>query len=184
MRTTALAVELLVIGYQTLVWLALGACLLVRCDRSLLEAIKDWKELLAVASVVPAYTSGAIMNGITSRIMNQIEGRLIYRGSLQPSEMRAAILVRKPEAFDHIIRNFDVPRLLRSTVINISLIGLFSVIHLLASGAKCSQVLLVATLFLLGIGGAGWGWYETAENYYVHLSRTYDALDKPGRGSA
>ncbi len=179
MSTTALAVELLVIGYQTLVWLALAACLSSLCDDTLLKGMKDWKELVIVASVVAAYSSGAIMNGVVSRIMSSIESKVIYKRPQKPSEMRAAILVQKPEAFDHIIKNFDVPRVLRSTIFNILLIGLFLLIHLFSSNATYSQLLLVAVIFAIGTAVAAWAWFETAENYYIHLSRTYDALEKP-----
>ena len=97
--------------------------------------------------------------------------------------MRAAILVQKPEAFDHIIKNFDVPRVLRSTIFNILLIGLFLSFHIFSSNATNSQLWLVAVIFVLGAGMAAWAWYETAENYYIHLSQTYDALKKPGTES-
>lgn len=179
MSTTALAVELLVIGYQTLVWLALAACLFPQCDGALLGALKDWKELVVVTSVVAAYTSGAIMNGVASRIMFPIESKVIYKRPQKPSEMRAAILVQKPEVFSHIIKNFDVSRVLRSTIFNILLIGLFTFLHLCSANATCSQLLLVALLFALGTAGAALAWYETAENFYIHLSQTYDALTKP-----
>ncbi len=177
MSTTALAVELLVIGYQTLVWLALAACLSPLCDDTLLKAMKDWKELVIFASVIAAYSSGAIMNGVASRIMSSIESKVIYKGQ-RPSKMRAAILVQKPEAFDHIIKNFDVPRVLRSTIFNILLIGLFLLIHLYSSNATYSQLLLVAVIFVIGTAVAVWAWYELAEDYYTHLSQTYDALEK------
>jgi len=178
MSTTVLAVELLVIGYQALVWLALAACLFPLCDDTLLKAMKDWRELVIVASVVAAYSSGAIMNGVAARIMTRIEAK-IYTRPQKPSEMRAAILVQKPEAFDHIIKNLNVPRILRSTIFNILLIGLFLFFHVLSSNATTSQLWLVAVIFVLGAGVAAWAWYETAENYYIHLSQTYDALERP-----
>ncbi len=188
MSTTALAVELLVIGYQALVWLTLAACLLPLCDDTLLRAMKEWKELLAVASVVPAYTLGAIMNGIASKVTDRLEGRLIewrskacfIKGrSQQPSEARAAILIQKPEAIEHVMGNYVVPRLLRSTIINVFLIGVFSFIHLSSSDATSPQLLLAGVLIVLGIAATVWAWYESAENYYIHLWRTYDALKKP-----
>jgi hypothetical protein len=177
MSTTALAVELLVIGYQALIWLGLAACLSPLCNDTLLQTMKDWKELTVVASVVAAYTSGAIMNGVASRIMSTIEGRTIYkRRPEKPSEMRAAILIENPEAFKHVMKNFDVPRVLRSTIFNIFLIGLFSFAHSFSINAAGSQLFLIAILSVLGTAVAAWAWYETADNYFVHLSRTYDAL--------
>ena len=176
MSTTALAVELLVIGYQTLVWLALAACLSPLCDDTLLNAMKDWKELVIVVSVVAAYSSGAIMNGIASRIIDPIERRAIHKRQQRPSEMRAAILVQKPEAFDHIIKNLNVPRVLRSTIFNILLVGVFLFIHFFSSNATFSELLVVAVISLGGTALAAWAWYETAENYYIHLTQTYDAL--------
>jgi len=175
MSTTALAVELLVIGYQSLAGLALAARLSPLCGNTLLQVMKDWKELTVIASVVAAYTLGAIMNGIAAKLLSPLENKLYSKRSEKPSEMRAAILIQEPQAFDHIIKNFDTPRVLRSTVFNILL---FLFIHILSLNATRSHLLLVAfgtpvaALFTL------WAWYETAENYFIHLYQAYDALKK------
>ncbi len=179
MKTTALSVELLIIGYQALTWLVLAICLFPQCDKTLLIALKDWKELLIIASIVAAYTSGAIINGAVSRVMQPLERKVIFKRSIKPSEMRASILVQKPDAFVHIIQNFDVPKVLRSTIFNIFLIGVFTFINLWAKSASCSHLLIVALLFVFGIICSAWAWYETAENFYIHLCKTYDALTKP-----
>ena len=175
MSTTALAVELLVIGYQTLVWLALAICLSPLCDNALLQTMKDWKELTVFASVVTAYTSGAIMNGVSTRIISWFENKVYSKRSQKPSEMRAAILLHNPEALAQIMKYFEVPRVLRSTIFNILLIGIFSVLHVFS--------LWIALLFALGTAAAAWAWYETTENYYIHLSKTYDALKTLGKES-
>jgi len=178
--TTVLAVKLLVIGYQSLVGLALAACLSPLCGNTLLQVMKDWKELTVIASVVAAYTIGAIMNGIAARLLSPLENKLYSKRSEKPSEMRAAILIKEPQAFDRIMKNFDTPRVLRSTVFNILIIGLFLFIHILSLNVTRSQLLLVAfgtpvaALFTL------WAWYETAENYFIHLYQTFDALKKVG----
>lgn len=180
MSTTALAVELLVIGYQSLVALALAACLSPLCGNTLLQMMKDWKELIVIASVVAAYTLGAIMNGIAARLLSPLENKLYSKRSEKPSEMRATILIQEPQAFDHIIKHFDTPRVLRSTVFNILLIGLFLFIHILSLNATRSQLFLVAFGILVAALFTLWAWYETAENYFTHLYRTYDALKKVG----
>ncbi|MGH7273458.1 MAG: hypothetical protein ACREIQ_03220 [Nitrospiria bacterium] len=171
MTTTALTVELLVIGYQALIWLGLAACLFPLCDEALLRALKDWKELLVVGSVVAAYTSGAIVNGVASGIMSSIESKVIYKRPQKPSVMRAAILVRKPDAFVHVMKNFEAPRVLRSAILNMLLIGVFTSAHVYRSTTSTwPQLLLVVLLFVLGTAGAAWAWYETAENFYIHLT--------------
>ena len=142
MNTTVLAVELLVIGYQSLIWLTLIFFLFPISDQVQLQTLKDWKELIIIGSVVVAYTAGAIINAVTTSIMEKlnIDKKLFYKRKKPPSEMRAAILVRKPEAFIHIMKNFDTPRVLRSTILNFILIGFFSFIHLYCSKSlACSQ---------------------------------------------
>lgn len=180
MSTTALAVELLVIGYQALIWLVLVASLFPVSSLDPLQMFKEWKELIIIGSVVAAYTTGAIINGVTTSIMERLKiDKVIYKRKEPPSEMRAAILVRKPEAFMHIMKNFDVPRVLRSTIINVLLIGVFTFIHLYRSTTStCSQLVLLICLVALGTAISAWAWYETAENFYIHLTKTYDEVTK------
>jgi large-conductance mechanosensitive channel len=137
--------------------------------------VRDWKELVFIASVVVAYTLGSIINSVVSRIINPIEDRVIYKNE-KPSIMRAAILAQNPQAFDPVLKNFEYSRLLRSTIFNFLLIGIFSFIHLCLKDASSSKLLLVVLFTLIATGIAYWAWYETAENYYCHLEATYKAL--------
>ena len=79
MTTTALAVELIIIGYQTLIWLVLAVILLTHCGELPKIILTDWKELLIIGSLVAAYTSGAIVNGVASRLISKIEGKLVFK---------------------------------------------------------------------------------------------------------
>jgi hypothetical protein len=179
MSTTALAVEFLIIGYHTLIWVLLAACLLPACDEVMLRNLKDWKELLIGGSVVVAYTFGAVMNGVASKIMEKMERKLMKDKDPKPSEMRATILVRKPEAYEEVMKFFVVPRVLRSTIINFAFTGLFAVIHsLILATSIWPQPVFVFLIFALVTGFAYWGWRESCENFYIHLSATYDALTR------
>ena len=175
MGTTALAVELLVIGYQALIWLAIIVCLFFKCDTELLNTLKDWKELSIVASVAIAFTLGAIINGIMAKLMDSADRKWIFKHDIKPSEMRAYILVNKPAAFPHIIENLIIPRLLRSTIFNIIMIGILTFFYLATQDATFTQLLIVVILFGVVSAFAAWAWYETSENYYIHLCETYKA---------
>src|SRR5678809_995232 len=120
MGTTTLAAELLVIGYQALIWLILAACVVFNISgETLLEQLKEWKEVVVVGSVVVAYTAGAVMNGIVAKIMEKPESHWVHDEKRPvPSKMRATILVRNQDAFEHVIKNLDVPKILRSTMFN------------------------------------------------------------------
>jgi hypothetical protein len=130
--------------------------------------------------MVAAYTAGAIVNGITTRIFESLDiDRLIYKQKDPPSKLRAAILIRKPEAYMHIMKNFNDPRLLRSTITNVLLIGFFTFIHLCRSPTLTWWHLVSAVcLFIVVAGISAWAWYETADNFYVHLTATYDEVTK------
>ncbi len=71
-------------------------------------------------------------------------------------------------------------RVLRSTVFNVFLIGTFSFIHAVRLSATCSTLWIIAISTVLGAGLAAWAWYEVDENYFIHLTRTYDALNPLG----
>lgn len=175
MTTTALAVELIVIGYQALIWLVLALSLFPSFGGFPLNLVREWKEFLFVGSLIAAYTSGAIVNGVVSRLMSSIEKRLLFKRSRPPSEMRAIILVHQPDALKHIMTYFDVPRVLRSTIFNILLVGVFTTIHLYRA-LSCYEVSILIACFVAAAFFAAWAWYETDENYYFHLCQTYDAL--------
>lgn len=175
MTTTALAVELIVIGYQTLVWLVLAASLLPFSSSLQFTTLKEWKEALFVASLVAAYTAGAIMNGVVSKLMSSIEAKLVFKRFRPPSEMRAVILVHQPEALKHVMRYFDVPRVLRSTIFNVFLIGVFTLIRFYRI-LSCYEALVLIVFFVVTTAFAVWAWYETDENYYIHLCQTYDVV--------
>ena len=175
MTTTALAVELIIIGYQTLIWIVLAVILLPHCNELPTIIRTDWKELVLVGSLVAAYTSGAIVNGVVSRLISKIEGKLVFKRAEPPSQMRAAILVHQPEALKQVITYFDVPRVLRSTVFNILLIGVFTTVHIYSALSVC-EILTIVACFIVSAAAAAWAWYETDENYYVHLCQTYDAV--------
>jgi hypothetical protein len=180
--STGLGFELLIIGYQSLVWMALAVCLLPGNGDILVRVIKDWKEVAAIASVFAAYTLGAITNGIAAPLFSWLE-QSVYaqRPEKKPSEMRAAILIQDPKAFEHIMKNFDVPRILRSTVINILLIGMLLIIHNLVSNTAGLSLFWIVLATLAAALVTLWAWYETAENYFIHLYRTFDEVEKINR---
>jgi len=67
----------------------------------------------------------------------------------------------------------------RTTILNFILIGIFTFIHLYCSKSlTCLQLLLLALIFVACVVAAAWAWYETAENYYIHLTATYDEVTK------
>lgn len=180
MTTTALAVELVIIGYQTLIWLVLAANLLFPCDVCWLTTLRDWKEPILVGSIAIAYTLGATVNAISSRLMTRIEDRWVFKDKNLPlpSVMRAAILARHPEALKQVMTYFDAPRVLRSTILNILLIGVFTTIRFWHLLSWCKVLTLIACFVLLTFFVA-WAWYEADDNYYTHLCATYDALNAP-----
>jgi len=175
MTTTALAVELIIIGYQTLLWLVLALSLSPSFAGLQLATVREWKELLLVGSLVAAYTSGAIVNGLTSKLMESYEKKRVFKRTRPPSEMRAAILIHQPEALKQVMTYFDVPRVLRSTIFNIPLIAVFAVARFWRV-LSCYEVLILVVGFVFVLYGAVRAWYETDENYYTHLCQTYDAL--------
>lgn len=186
MGTTALAVELLVIGYQALIWLVLLTCLMFNISgETVLQELKEWKEVVVVGSVVVAYTVGAVVNGIVAKIMEKrevwVHQRVQRQQNLQeprpvPSIMRAAILVKNPDVYKPVIQNLDIPKVLRSTIFNILLIGVFATIHASSQSTALITAPAVAFCFIIATGLSVWAWFEMAENYYIHLCATYDEV--------
>ena len=166
MTTTALAFELIIIGYQVLVWVWLVGCF-PECQGLLVRALNNWKEVTIAISIPAAYTAGAIMNPISAWLFSFWEDK-IY-AEKPPSVMRAAILLKNPEAHNQVMKYFEAPRVLRASTLNILLTGIF----------LSYRIESFPTLFFFAVAAAAaaWAWYETTDNYYTHLGATYKTLE-------
>lgn len=114
-----------------------------------------------------------MINGIASRVMDPIERKWVFKGK-KPSEMRAAIILQNPEAHPQLIKSFVAPRVLRSTILNLAIIGVLLCIHI--GIGNPSHLVWFLPVFLVSLFMITWGWYELDENYFVHLNATYKAI--------
>lgn len=160
MNTTSLFVELLIIGFEVVVWLALllgtitGSMAWIR---DLLKVFKDFAALLTALVFALAYFLGILVDKIAKWLVEDsgLGKRLqkaIARSIPKPRHVHkdyARVMVREGEPMSDLIYARSKVRILRASIINVPLMALFS--GLLAwskPGSDTWRPLLVA----MGIG--------------------------------
>src|SRR4051812_5654203 len=114
--------ELVLIGFQVLIWVSLLILTVFGYNWLQLESLKQWSAQLSVALVGVAYMFGLIFDKAVSALPYSWivgGGALTKAGDLpSPLEMRMHILAKKPEVSEVLERRINQHRLVRSTVFN------------------------------------------------------------------
>jgi hypothetical protein len=132
MNTTALVVEVVIIGAQVLLWVTLALISLfgVACPDP--ATLKDWVAPISLGVLALSYTVGMVFDTMVASFFapwTMRSWRMPWtseRHTVSPSAMRSYLMLNHYEAFVHIEKRFDQSRLLRATVLNLLLIGVFA----------------------------------------------------------
>jgi len=131
MVTTALRIEILIVGFQGSIWLLV---LLVGSPEELRAQAQAWRDQIAYLEhvAVPAtvlllgwcYSFGAAIDGVAGAI----DGwkwiyRWIFRLSPGEPEKSASLRLKFPEAYRELVQTDFELRLLRSTALNLLIFG-------------------------------------------------------------
>lgn len=151
MSTTALRIELLIIGFQGTIWvlLLLGFDLNINLSKSkeYIEAIKDISALFVFIMLAWCYSLGAVIDGITAVLEDP---KSIFKDvQIGPSKSSVMRLKFTDAYKELIIGDYDL-RLLRATAFNLFMSG-FVILFLFCS-VKLGAVLLLSGLFV----GVAW----------------------------
>jgi len=184
MGTTLVIVELLIIGFEVLVWLGLllwkpldlGA-LFQNCSAQ--TWLDQWKELLAIAGVAAAYTLGIVFD----RLLGHASILLQQRRRQHPKATSEAYHDRGPQQrfyASHILlpHSYEIfentgrqKRLLRATFFNSFAIAVvLSIFYRSYSGFRT----LLALFIVLGLISA-WTWYRSHKMLELKLLELYNA---------
>jgi len=185
-RETSVIFELVLIGFQVLVWVSLLVLAIFGYQWINLSALNAWSAQLSVALVGVAYMFGLIFD----KAISSLPYRWIMGGSAptetsdlpSPLEMRMEILAKKPEIFDALEKRINQHRLVRSSVINMSLISLSALTFFITQmGFRVRPFLVFLFLSILFVGLTLFTGRRSAETLYFELSRAHKAISESAK---
>lgn len=180
--------ELVLIGFQVLIWVFLLVLTIFGYDWLDLEGLKAWSGQLSVGLVGVAYMFGLIFDKAVGSLPYRwvLSGSHLTRmGDLpSPLVMRMEILARKPEIYGVLERRINQHRLVRSTVFNLALISLAGMSFFLVQTPFTVRLFFVFLfLSIVFVGLALFTGRRSAESLNLELFHAYKALDAPQRAA-
>jgi hypothetical protein len=181
--TTALIVEVVIIGAQVLVWMGLAAIALFDVKLPDLQTLKEWTAPVSLSLIALSYTVGMIFDTMVASFFAPwtMRSRRVpwgaHRFPASPARMRVYVMVNHHEASQYLERQFNQSRLLRATVLNLLLIGVFStVLYFRYSGFSWRG--LTGTLFFLVFltGATFFSWRRALQGYYYTLEQIFELI--------
>ena len=182
-RDTSIIFELVLIGFQMLIWVSLLVMTIFGYQWLNLDALNQWSAQLSVALVGVAYMFGLIFD----KAISSLPYRWIMGGSAptetrdhpSPLEMRMEILAKRPEIFEALERRINRHRLVRSTVINLTLISLTAMAFLITQiGFNLRLFIVFLLLSVLFVGLTLFTGRRSAETLYFELSQAHKAINE------
>jgi hypothetical protein len=192
MGTTSLIVEMVIIGFQVLVWMSLIVLILFGYRDIDPAKLKDWSAIISLALVGTSYTLGLVFNGFIGSVFAHSEsslwksfvtrsGREGRRGPAQiptdPGQMRAYITAFNSDASEDLTSEAHRHSLIRATSLNLVLIGITSLVWVTKQYGfwlRLDLAILLSSLLLIGL--SLFTWFGLSVTYYWHLCSVYDAM--------
>jgi hypothetical protein len=181
---TSIIFELVLIGFEVLIWVSLLILTVFGYDWLQLEGLKQWSTELSVALVGVAYMFGLIFDKAIGTLPYSwtIGGSALTRMDEGPSPlaMRMEILVKKPEAYEVLEKRINQHRLVRSTVFNLAFISLSALLFFIAQiGFTMRLFIVFLFLSVLFLSLTLFTGRRSAETLYSELFQTYKAINGP-----
>jgi hypothetical protein len=175
MATTSIIVELLIIGFFTVVWIAIWSVRFSLIDiellRHLSSSIQSTPGLLFITAL--SYQLGVVMNGISHKIMMRL-GRSEYRDQIDPGVPYDVVNIKVRQcASEDLVRilalHLSVMRLTRAGIINFALISL----GMFSFGGRTALAGFVP-LFVALMSAIGWR--RAYRRYYGRMAHAYQEI--------
>ena len=135
LKDVPIVIELVLIGFQVLVWASLLMFAIFGFNWVHLDALKEWSGQLSVALIGVAYMFGLIFDKAVSALPYSWVVADTALTSLEdlpsPRAMRMEVLIKNPNASEALERRINQHRLVRSTVFNLALISLSALVFFL-----------------------------------------------------
>ena len=180
MTSTALFVELIIIGVQTNTWILLLVLISLPTDQlsGLLVVISEATALIITMGIPWLYTIGIIMDRVCDRIFWFAARPLLARRQLTDSSFKdvAVTVIEKSSGSSYEIYKYYLSRLriMRAAGINIPLVC-FLVPLLLPI-----NIYIYSPLMLVIIGVTAWSYFTVIDRYFDRTLRIYENINTIG----
>jgi len=152
MGTTSLIVEMVIIGFQVLVWMTLIVFVVFGYNWIDLSKLKDWTTIISLALVGIAYTLGIVFDNFIGTLFTPWESKS-WRwlpehhgqspGRMTPGRMRAYIIASNSQASEDLTNRANRSSLVRATSLNLLLITISSLVLVLKQFGFSWKLLLL-----------------------------------------
>ncbi len=184
MTTTALIVEILVVGAMALIWIvgALGLCVhLPTPERAqvLVATVHDFIPLLALPLFAVTYTVGWVINFCSERVLKVFFQRKIRDRQFgdEPDEYELARVSVLQRGSADLIRDFNLDRhiirVARGAVLNFGITATVFIGYALR-GYKIAWLLAIICFAFAGLSFAQW--FTRYRYHYARINRTKNIL--------
>ena len=169
MSTTELRIELLIIGFQATIWIII----LFGVDNSIAlytenaKIIEDTSAIIILAMLAWCYSLGAVVDGVTAVAEDPMS---VFKKSPTTPHDSSIMRLKFHEAYKELIASDFELRLLRSTSINMLVIGL----SIWFSFSFSVLVLAILTSSFL----AGIAWFRRKQKTEKRRDALYEAANK------
>ncbi len=180
MSTTAIIVEILIIGFLAGVWIVLSVLsvlsfspLDVSTLKSFFSKASDWSIPLSLAGVAIFYQLGLLMNGVAGAL----QGRYFHKRWRDPlfekplpgyGTVRATVLQNgSPEVHVSLRVDLSFIRLFRAGILNFALIAAILLVR---------RQLILSVIALVIAALCGFFWKERYHMYYERIRNLYGTL--------
>jgi hypothetical protein len=186
---TSIIFELVVVGFQMLIWVSMLVLAIFGYDWLHLDGLKEWSAELSVAAIGVAYMFGLIFDKAVGALPYSwiVGGSALNKVGDMPSPltMRMEILAKKPEVFEALEKRINQHRLVRSTVFNLALISLSGLIFFVARiGFNVRLFVLFIILSVIFLSLALFTGRRSAETLYFELFHAHKAIDSSKHAEA
>jgi hypothetical protein len=183
LKDTAIILELVLIGFQVLIWVSLLILTIFGFGWVHLNALKQWSTEISVGLVGVAYMLGLIFDKAVSALpYSWIVGgtRTPKEDSPSPLAMRVEILSRKPEVSEALERRINQHRLVRGTVFNLALISVSGLVFFMVRlGFTFRLFIAFLSLSIMFVGFAFFTGKRSAESLYFELLHAHKTVTSP-----
>jgi hypothetical protein len=190
MATTAIFAEILIVGLQATVWVALAVTALLDFQWGNLDSLSNWDSLITVFILASAYTLGIIVDRVADSMFDPLDRRLRKKAlsDKQPlpevHKMRLTVMALDDERSRFLDYVRSRVRVARATAFNLALIIITSLFlisrrpQVLAStiSRRAADIVILIGLILLAM--AAYAWVRITRTFYWRLAEAYQILQE------
>jgi hypothetical protein len=186
MNNTTVVLEILLIGFQVVIWFTFVVLTVFGYSWIRLDFLKEWSAQISASIVGVAYMLGIVFDRVSSELGDR--GRIgRFRTTRPPTSAKVRtyqqmeILTNNPEVYEYLDKRMNQHRLLRSTVFNLVLISITSLVFSIARLRVSWRLVIFISIFsAVMIKLALFTWDNSSRT----LEREFEGVRKAMRGES